>query len=81
MSSIEWRADSLRWRGRVLTGRHGHWCPDWDFLPIDETTPEWPCACELARRRAVRREWLIFAACLGIAGAAEALVVFVALRL
>jgi hypothetical protein len=29
----------------VLTGKHAHWCPDWDYLPIDETTPEWPCPC------------------------------------
>lgn len=42
----EWEADCLRWRGRVLTGKHAHWCQDWDFLPIDETCPnEWPCAC------------------------------------
>ena len=43
--SPQWKADCLRWRGRVLTGKHGHWCPDWDGLPIDETTTEWPCAC------------------------------------
>lgn len=43
--SDDWREDSKRWRGRVLTGKHGHWCPDWDFLPIDATTPEWPCPC------------------------------------
>lgn len=45
MISDEWREDSLRWRGKVLTGQHGHWCPDWDYLPIDETCPEWPCPC------------------------------------
>ena len=33
----------MQWRGEVLTGVYGHWCPDWDYLPIDETTPEWPC--------------------------------------
>ena len=43
--SPEWEADCLRWRGKVLTGRCGHWCPDWDDLPIDETSLEWPCAC------------------------------------
>jgi hypothetical protein len=43
--SQEWMEDSRRWRGRVLTGRCAHWCPDWDYLPIDETTPEWPCVC------------------------------------
>ena len=25
--------------GRVLGGEKSHWCPDLDFLPIDETTP------------------------------------------
>lgn len=43
--SAEWQEDCLRWRGKVLTGRYGHWCPDWDYLPVDETTPEWPCPC------------------------------------
>lgn len=46
--SPDWIADSMRWRGRVLTGRFAHWCPDWDELPIDETTPEWPCACAVS---------------------------------
>lgn len=37
--------DSMRWRGRVLTGKYAHWCFDWDDLPIDETCLEWPCGC------------------------------------
>ena len=41
----EWERDCRHWRGRALTGKHAHWCPDWDYLPIDETTPEWPCVC------------------------------------
>lgn len=41
----QWEADCLHWRGRVLTGEHAHWCNEWDGLPIDETTPEWPCCC------------------------------------
>lgn len=45
MGSPQWQADCLKWRGKVLTGKHGHWCPDWDDLPIDETSPEWPCPC------------------------------------
>jgi hypothetical protein len=44
-SNPDWIKDCVHWRGRVLTGRHAHWCMDWDCLPIDETTPEWPCAC------------------------------------
>jgi hypothetical protein len=41
----DWVADCMHWRHRVLTGEFRHWCQDWDGLPIDETTPEWPCAC------------------------------------
>jgi hypothetical protein len=41
----DWVRDCLLWRKRVLTGKHAHWCDDWDGLPVDETTPEWPCAC------------------------------------
>ena len=46
-TSKEWIADCRHWRGRVLTGLYAHWCFDWDGLPIDETTPEWPCTCAL----------------------------------
>jgi len=41
----KWDTDCMHWRGRVLTGRYAHWCYDWDGLPIDETTSEWPCGC------------------------------------
>ncbi len=41
-----WRKDCMHWRGKVLTGRWAHWCLDWDCLPVDETTPEWPCSCK-----------------------------------
>lgn len=46
-ASPDWIRDCYRWRGRPLLGQHGHWCPEWDELPIDETTPEWPCACDV----------------------------------
>ncbi len=46
--SPQWQADCLKWRGKVLTGKHGHWCPEWDDLPIDETSLEWPCGCAVA---------------------------------
>lgn len=45
MLSDQFKADCLHWRGRVLTGAHAHWCDDYDGLPVDETTPEWPCSC------------------------------------
>ena len=41
----QWRKDCLHWRGKVLTGAKSHWCDEWDGLPVDETTPEWPCGC------------------------------------
>jgi hypothetical protein len=44
-----WAEDCLKWRHKVLTGRHAHWCFDWDDLPVDETCPEWPCGCAFQR--------------------------------
>lgn len=36
----------LRERGRILAGQYRHYCPDWDGLTVDETTPEWEgCTC------------------------------------
>jgi hypothetical protein len=43
--SLHWAEDCEKWRGRLLTGKYAHWCLEWDDLPIDETTPEWPCHC------------------------------------
>lgn len=48
--SPEWIADCKQWRGKTLTGRFAHWCYEWDGLPVDETTPEWPCGCSLTPR-------------------------------
>lgn len=45
MPSQDWIDECTKWCGRVLTGKYSHWCPDWDFLPIDETRDEWPCVC------------------------------------
>jgi hypothetical protein len=39
----EFKRDSLKWMGVVLTGKFAHWCNDWDGLPIDETCPEFTC--------------------------------------
>lgn len=44
-AAYTFEADCLEFRGRVLTGKYAHWCMHWDLLPIDETCPEWPCAC------------------------------------
>ena len=43
----EWEKDCLRTHRRILTGKHRHWCHDWDYMPIDETCPEFEaCTCE-----------------------------------
>lgn len=47
LSSDDWKQDCLKYRGKVLTGEYGHWCMEWDQLPVDETCPEWPCGCEI----------------------------------
>lgn len=36
----EFKRDSLRERGRILSGRFAHYCYDWDFLTVDETCVE-----------------------------------------
>lgn len=41
----KWEEDCQRYWGRVLTGRKRHYCPDWDYLPIDETTPTEMACC------------------------------------
>lgn len=42
----EWEEDCLRYWGTILTGKFGHWCWDWDELPIDETCKEFEyCGC------------------------------------
>lgn len=46
VTALTWVADCLEWRGHVLRGVAIHWCPEWDFLPMDETCDrEWPCDC------------------------------------
>lgn len=53
----EWQEDCLRWWGRALTGAHAHWCPDWDYLPIDDTCSEVAgCTCQW-EDRAWRAAW------------------------
>ena len=43
-----WVDSCLRNYGVVLLGDRGHWCHDWDGLPIDENSPEMAC-CTCAR--------------------------------
>lgn len=45
-NTIEWNEECMRWRGAVLTGKYAHYCWDYDGLPVDETSSEWPtCTC------------------------------------
>lgn len=44
--SKDWIEDCLRYHGRVLNGGKAHWCPDWDYLPIDDSCRELKaCTC------------------------------------
>lgn len=45
-SSPEWVSDCIHWYGAVLTGYGAHWCPEWDYMPIDVTCGEIvACSC------------------------------------
>jgi len=42
----DWIGDCLKYHGYALTGDHKHYCPDWDFRPIDSTCDEFEgCNC------------------------------------
>lgn len=42
----DFKKDCIKWHSRLLTGTYAHWCWDWDFMPIDETCPEFEsCTC------------------------------------
>jgi len=44
--NFDWIKTCLAWRGVILRGEFCHWCHEWDYLPVDETTPEWySCMC------------------------------------
>jgi hypothetical protein len=50
----DWADDCQLYRGQLLTGKHQHWCSEWDGLPTDDTCYEWPC-CDVAHRTLPRR--------------------------
>jgi hypothetical protein len=39
--SPQWAEDCEKYRGHVLRGPDGHWCDDWDGLPVSAFTPEY----------------------------------------
>ena len=42
----EFEKECIRWYGENLTGNYAHYCPDWDYLPIDDTCVEFQsCTC------------------------------------
>ncbi len=42
----EFERECLRLYGKRLDGKHQHYCPDWDGLPIDDTCQEFEtCTC------------------------------------
>ena len=42
----DWVEDCMFEYGYVLSGENCHWCDDWDYLPIDNTCPEYGyCTC------------------------------------
>jgi hypothetical protein len=52
---LEWEKDCMEWRGVILTGKFSYWCGDWDGLPVDETSNEWPCNCYSEEEREERK--------------------------
>ena len=43
----DFEEDCLHFHGQILTGKYKHYCPDFDFLPMDETCWEFEfCLCE-----------------------------------
>jgi hypothetical protein len=44
---IEFDEECMHFYGEVLTGKYKHFCPDFDYLPIDESCFEYQfCTCE-----------------------------------
>jgi hypothetical protein len=42
----EFEQDCMATYGRLLTGKYKHYCSELDYVPIDETCPEFDsCAC------------------------------------
>lgn len=46
-----WAKECFSWHERLLEGEKSHYCPDWDYLPIDETCEEIEaCTCNLEKK-------------------------------
>lgn len=49
---IIWAKECMFYYGQVLIGKKRHYCPDWDYMPIDETCEMEIdcCTCNLENR-------------------------------
>ena len=56
MKLNDFEEDCLKYYGKILTGNYKHYCVEWDFLPIDETCPEFEaCNCGDKDERTIQR--------------------------
>lgn len=47
---LSWKDECWRWWGKTLTGNYKHYCPEWDYLPIDDTCMEFEvCTCDKSK--------------------------------
>jgi hypothetical protein len=49
---IIWARECNFFHNRLLTGKRKHYCPEWDFMPIDETCEMEieACFCNLEKK-------------------------------
>lgn len=54
----EWQKNSLQEHGRILSGLFRHYCPEWDYMSLDETCYEYN-ACTCFKSRNNRDDWAV----------------------
>ena len=43
-----WARECTFFHGRILEGEKNHYCPEWDYMPVDETCMEYEfCTCDI----------------------------------
>ena len=47
-----WARECTFFHGRILEGEKNHYCPEWDYMPIDETCEMEieACSCDLTKK-------------------------------
>jgi hypothetical protein len=54
----QFEEDCKHFYGKPLTGKYKHYCPDFDYLPIDETCSEFEyCLCEWEENERTGLSW------------------------